>query len=36
VPTVTDTTIIVGSFAWFFILFLAFIKVNALRLDRGR
>jgi Ni/Fe-hydrogenase subunit HybB-like protein len=27
IPTVTDTTIIVGSFAWFFILFLAFIKV---------
>ncbi len=27
VPTVTDTTIIIGSFAWFFILFLAFIKV---------
>jgi molybdopterin-containing oxidoreductase family membrane subunit len=27
IPTVTDSTIIVGSFAWFFILFLAFIKV---------
>jgi Ni/Fe-hydrogenase subunit HybB-like protein len=26
-PTITDTTIIVGSFAWFFILFLGFIKV---------
>jgi len=26
-PTVTDTTIIIGSFAWFFILFLAFIRV---------
>jgi Ni/Fe-hydrogenase subunit HybB-like protein len=27
VPTLTDTTIIVGSFAWFFLLFLGFIKV---------
>jgi len=27
VPTVTDTTIIIGSFAWFFILFLGFIKL---------
>jgi molybdopterin-containing oxidoreductase family membrane subunit len=27
VPTVTDSTIIIGSFAWFFLLFLAFIKV---------
>jgi Ni/Fe-hydrogenase subunit HybB-like protein len=27
VPTVTDTAIVIGSFAWFFILFLAFIKV---------
>jgi Ni/Fe-hydrogenase subunit HybB-like protein len=27
VPTVTDTTIIVGSFAWFFLLFLGFIRV---------
>jgi molybdopterin-containing oxidoreductase family membrane subunit len=27
VPTITDSTIIVGSFAWFFILFLAFIKL---------
>ena len=26
-PTITDTTIIIGSFAWFFILFLAFIRV---------
>ncbi|MBI2152555.1 MAG: polysulfide reductase NrfD [Candidatus Rokubacteria bacterium] len=26
-PTVTDTTIVIGSFAWFFILFLGFIKV---------
>jgi molybdopterin-containing oxidoreductase family membrane subunit len=27
VPTVTDSTIIIGSFAWFFILFLGFIRV---------
>ncbi len=27
VPTITDTTIIIGSFAWFFILFLACIRV---------
>ncbi|MBF8287156.1 MAG: hydrogenase [Candidatus Rokubacteria bacterium] len=27
VPTVTDSTIIVGSFAWFFLLFLGFIRV---------
>ena len=27
IPTVTDTTIIIASFAWFFILFLAFIRV---------
>jgi len=27
VPTVVDSGIIIGSFAWFFILFLAFIKV---------
>jgi molybdopterin-containing oxidoreductase family membrane subunit len=27
VPTVTDTTIIIGSFAWFFLLFLGFIRV---------
>jgi molybdopterin-containing oxidoreductase family membrane subunit len=27
VPTVTDSTIIIGSFAWFFLLFLGFIKV---------
>ena len=27
VPTITDSTIIVGSFAWFFILFLGFIRV---------
>ncbi|HEY3064507.1 MAG TPA: NrfD/PsrC family molybdoenzyme membrane anchor subunit [Methylomirabilota bacterium] len=27
VPTITDTTIIIGSFAWFFILFLGFIKL---------
>jgi len=27
VPTVTDTTIVIGSFAWFFLLFLGFIKV---------
>jgi hypothetical protein len=27
VPTITDSTIIVGSFAWFFILFLGFIKL---------
>jgi hypothetical protein len=27
VPTLTDSTIIVGSFAWFFILFLGFIKL---------
>jgi Ni/Fe-hydrogenase subunit HybB-like protein len=26
-PTVTDTTIIIGSFAWFIILFLGFIRV---------
>ena len=26
-PTITDSTIIVGSFAWFFILFLGFIRV---------
>jgi len=26
-PTITDTTIVIGSFAWFFILFLGFIKV---------
>jgi molybdopterin-containing oxidoreductase family membrane subunit len=27
VPTLTDTLIVVGSFAWFFILFLGFIRV---------
>ena len=27
VPTITDSTIVIGSFAWFFILFLGFIKV---------
>ena len=27
VPTVTDSMIIVGSFAWFFLLFLGFIRV---------
>ena len=27
VPTPVDTMVIIGSFAWFFILFLAFIKV---------
>ncbi|MBI1957679.1 MAG: hydrogenase, partial [Candidatus Rokubacteria bacterium] len=27
VPTVTDSAIIVGSFAWFFLLFLGFIRV---------
>jgi len=27
VPTVTDSTIIIGSFAWFLLLFLGFIKV---------
>jgi len=27
VPTITDSTIIIGSFAWFFILFLGFIKL---------
>src|SRR5205807_13113 len=27
IPTVTDTTIIIASFAWFFILFLAFIRM---------
>ena len=27
IPTPVDTTIIIGSFAWFFILFLGFIKV---------
>jgi molybdopterin-containing oxidoreductase family membrane subunit len=27
VPTVTDSTIVIGSFAWFFLLFLAFIRV---------
>jgi len=27
VPTITDSTIIVGSFAWFFLLFLGFIKI---------
>src|SRR5258705_12042729 len=26
-PTITDSTIIVGSFAWFFLLFLGFIRV---------
>src|SRR5262245_65768955 len=26
-PTVTDSTIIAGSFAWFFLLFLGFIRV---------
>jgi len=26
-PTITDTTIIIGSFAWFFLLFLGFIRV---------
>ncbi len=26
-PTITDTAIVIGSFAWFFILFLGFIKV---------
>jgi hypothetical protein len=27
VPTITDSTIIIGSFAWFFLLFLGFIKL---------
>ncbi|HXU89929.1 MAG TPA: NrfD/PsrC family molybdoenzyme membrane anchor subunit [Methylomirabilota bacterium] len=27
IPTVTDSTIVIGSFAWFFLLFLGFIKV---------
>ena len=27
VPTVTDSTIVIGSFAWFFLLFLGFIKL---------
>jgi Ni/Fe-hydrogenase subunit HybB-like protein len=27
VPSVTDTTIVVGSFAWFFLLFLGFVKL---------
>jgi Ni/Fe-hydrogenase subunit HybB-like protein len=27
VPTITDSVIIIGSFAWFFLLFLAFIKL---------
>jgi hypothetical protein len=27
VPTLTDSTIVIGSFAWFFLLFLGFIKV---------
>jgi Ni/Fe-hydrogenase subunit HybB-like protein len=27
VPTLTDTAIVIGSFAWFFLLFLGFIKV---------
>jgi len=27
IPTITDSTIIVGSFAWFFLLFLGFIKL---------
>jgi molybdopterin-containing oxidoreductase family membrane subunit len=27
VPTATDTMIVIGSFAWFFLLFLGFIKV---------
>jgi molybdopterin-containing oxidoreductase family membrane subunit len=27
VPTITDSTIVIGSFAWFFLLFLGFIKV---------
>jgi len=27
VPSPTDTTIVIGSFAWFFILFLGFIKL---------
>jgi len=26
-PTITDSTIVVGSFAWFFLLFLGFIRV---------
>jgi Ni/Fe-hydrogenase subunit HybB-like protein len=26
-PTVTDTVVVIGSFAWFFLLFLAFIRV---------
>jgi len=26
-PTITDSTIIVGSFAWFFLLFMGFIRV---------
>jgi len=26
-PTITDSAIIVGSFAWFFLLFLGFIRV---------
>jgi molybdopterin-containing oxidoreductase family membrane subunit len=27
VPSPTDTAIVIGSFAWFFLLFLAFIKL---------
>ena len=27
VPTLTDSTIVIGSFAWFFLLFLGFIKL---------
>jgi molybdopterin-containing oxidoreductase family membrane subunit len=27
VPSITDTAIVIGSFAWFFILFLGFIKL---------
>ena len=27
IPTITDSTIVIGSFAWFFLLFLGFIKV---------
>jgi hypothetical protein len=27
VPSLTDSMIVIGSFAWFFLLFLAFIKL---------
>ena len=33
-PTVTDTTIIIGSFAWFFILFLGLHPRDAIAVHR--